>query len=117
MARLSGSQIHQPARYKWTVQKMTYKIQQEPDDGEWYFERGKALMGLNQYQEAIPDFSKLIEIYPTGGGYYELRGLCYFHVGDKVNALADLRQYKIYRNKNASIKDTIKTLDELEKEL
>lgn len=105
------------ARYKWTIQKMTYKIEQEPEDYEWYFERGKAFMGLNQYQEAISDFSKLIEKYPTFNGYYELRGLCYFHIGDKANALADLRHYKELSNQERLNESTIKILDELEKEL
>jgi tetratricopeptide (TPR) repeat protein len=105
------------ARYKWTVQKMTYKIEQEPEDGEWYFERGKALMGLNQYQEAIPDFSKVIDKFPTFGGYYEFRGLCYFHTGDKINALADLRRYKNLSSPERLNENTIKVLDELEKEL
>jgi tetratricopeptide (TPR) repeat protein len=96
---------------------MTFKIQQEPDDGEWYFERGKALMALNHYVEAIPDFSKLIELYPTWGGYYQLRGLCYFRAGDKEHALADLRQYKELEKSERLDEETIKILDELEKEI
>lgn len=103
-------------RHKWTVQKMTRKIEQEPDD-EWYFERGKAYMGLRQYQEAISDFSKVIEKFPTFGGYYEIRGLCFFHAGDKVNALADFRRYNDLTNKERLNESTIKILDKLEKEL
>lgn len=105
------------ARHKWTVQKMTRKIEQEPDDDEWYFERGKALMELRQYQEAIPDFSKIIEKYPTFGGYYEFRGLCYLHAGEKANALADFQRYNGLTNKEHLHESTIKILDKLEKEL
>ncbi|MEW5939717.1 MAG: tetratricopeptide repeat protein, partial [Chloroflexota bacterium] len=103
------------ARHKWIVQKMTFKIQHEPDEGEWYFERGKALMALGQYAEAIPDFSKLVELYPTWGGYYQLRGLCYFRTGDKEHALTDLRKSKEFERNERLDKDTIKILEELEK--
>ena len=96
---------------------MTLKIQQEPDDGEWYFERGKALMALNQYAEAISDFSKLVELYPTWGGYYQLRGLCYFRAGDKKNALADLKKYKEFEKSERLNSETITILEELEKEI
>ena len=103
-------------RHKWIVQKMTFKIQQEPDDGEWYFERGRALMALNQYTEAIPDFSKLIELLPIWAGYYQSRGLCYFYTGDKTKALADLKKYKSLEKSERLDDDTIRILDELEKE-
>lgn len=102
------------SRHKWTVQKMTFKIQQEPDDGEWYAERGKALMALGQYAEAIPDFSKLVELYPTWAGSYLLRGSCYFRAGDKEHALMDLRKYKELEASERLDKETVKILDELE---
>ncbi len=105
------------ARHKWVIQKTTLKIQQEPDDGEWYFERGKALMALNQYSEAISDFSKLVELYPTWGGYYQVRGLCSFRAGDKENALVDLKKYKELEKSERLDGETIKILEELEKEI
>jgi tetratricopeptide (TPR) repeat protein len=102
------------AHNKWIVQKMTFKIQQEPEDEEWYFERGKALMALHQYAEAIPDFSKLIEFYPSWGETYQFRGLCYYGVGDKEQAVADLRKYKELEVSKPLNPETIKLLDELE---
>jgi hypothetical protein len=52
------------ARHEWTIRKMTLKIEQEPYDGEWYFERGISLMALGRYVEAVSDFSKLVDFYP-----------------------------------------------------
>ena len=55
------------ARNEWTVRKMTASINREPDNGKWYFERGMALFELDRFAEAIPDFSKLIELIPEWG--------------------------------------------------
>jgi hypothetical protein len=110
------------ARHKWVVEKMTLKIEKEPDDGEWYFERGKAYMALNQYAEAIADFNQLIAWYPTSETAYRMRGLCYFHAGDKVTALADLRQYRLLATERGNrvpcaLSDELKTrLAELKKQ-
>lgn len=82
------------ARHEWTVRKMTAKIEKEPDDGEWYFERGSALFALGRFAEAIPDFSKLIELVPQWGDYYRLRGLCHVHANNRSEAAADLSRYR-----------------------
>jgi hypothetical protein len=104
-------------RNKWIVQKMSRKIEQEPDDGEWYFERGKALMALGKYAEAVPDFDKLVELFPTGAVYYQLRGLCYFHSEDKEHALEDLMHYKELSKTDRQDEEAIKILCKLEKEI
>ena len=100
-------------RLEWIVQKMTRKIEQEPDDGEWYFERGNALMALGRYTNAIPDFSKLIDIYAKFGDYYRFRGLCYFYLGDQTHALEDLRSYKQFWSHKFDA-EALKILEELE---
>jgi hypothetical protein len=101
------------ARHEWTVQKMTLKIEKDPYDGEWYFERGKALMALGRYPEAASDFSMLIDFY-NSDTCYRLRGLCYYHAGDRARALADLRRYKELCDVSRLEPETVKILSDLE---
>jgi hypothetical protein len=101
------------ARHEWTIRKMTLKIEQEPYDGEWYFKRGISLMALGRYVEAVLDFSKLVDFYPNYDECYRLRGICYYHAGDRARALADLRRYKELCDVNLE-PDAIKILAELE---
>ena len=102
------------AHHEWTVRKMTSRIEQEPEDGEWYLERGKALLALGRYAEAIPDFSKLIDLVPKWGNYYRLRGLCFYHTSDRARALDDLREYRRLWDPQRLESDAIKILEELE---
>jgi len=102
------------ARHEWTVRKMTASIEREPDNGEWYFERGKALFELGRFGEAIPDFSKLIELFPQWGNYHRLRGLCFYHANQLTQALDDLRRYRELSNPLRLEPEAIKILEELE---
>jgi tetratricopeptide (TPR) repeat protein len=102
------------AQHEWTVRKMTSRIEQEPEDGEWYFERGTALVALGRFAEAIPDFSKLIDLVPKWGDYYRLRGLCFYHTSSHAQALDDLREYRRLRDPQRLESDAIKILEELE---
>jgi tetratricopeptide (TPR) repeat protein len=101
------------ARHEWTVQKMTLKIEREPYDGEWYFERGTSLMALGRYAQAVIDFCKLVDFYPDYHECYRLRGICYYHANDHARALADLRRYRELCDVNLET-DAIKILAELE---
>ena len=103
--------------YNYIVQKATRKIEREPNDPdnrEWYAERGKALMGLGKFAEAIPDFTVLINIYPSYGLTYGWRGLCYSFSGDGARALDDLRQYKVLSHPKDLDADILKLLEALE---
>jgi tetratricopeptide (TPR) repeat protein len=93
---------------------MTSKIEKEPEDGEWYFERGSALFALGRFAEAIPDFSKLIELVPQWGNYYRLRGLCFYHTNKRAEAAADLRRYRELSRPERLDPAAIKLLEELE---
>ena len=92
---------------------MTLKIEQEPYDGEWYFERGTSLMALGRYAEAAIDLSRLVDFYPNYAECYRMRGICYYHAGDRARALADLRRYKELCDVNLE-PDAIKILADLE---
>ena len=116
--RADGTIEHTPdtpdARHEWTVRKMTSRIRDEPENGEWYFERGSALFALRRFAEAIPDFSKLIELIPLWGDCYRLRGLCFYHTSNRTGALADLRRYRELSSPQRLDTDAIGILEELE---
>ena len=60
-----------------------------PDDHRSFNNRGTIyLSGLNKYNEALADFSKAISLNPLGS-YYLNRSICYFHLGNMINARAD----------------------------
>jgi tetratricopeptide (TPR) repeat protein len=47
---------------------------------------------MGQFDNAIADFSKGIELFPNGGFLYFNRGLAYAQKGDTDNALANLNK-------------------------
>ena len=102
------------AHHEWTIRKMTSRINRDPDNGEWYFERGSALFGLGRFAEAIPDFSKLIGLIPQWGDYYRLRGLCFYHTNHRPEALDDLRRNRELSNPQRLEPEAIKILEQLE---
>lgn len=102
------------ARHEWTVRTMTSRIEHEPENGEWYFERGTALFALGRFGEAIPDFDKLIDLVPQWGNYYRLRGLCFYQTNLPKQALDDLRRYRELWDPKGLEPDAIKVLEELE---
>jgi tetratricopeptide (TPR) repeat protein len=61
-------------------------------EGSAYDTRGEAYLNLTQYQKAIEDFSKGIELHPKSGRAYYERGLAYAKLGK--SDLADKDQQK-----------------------
>ena len=55
-----------------------------------YLQRGVAYGGLGQFDEAIADCTKAIEITPTFADAYYHRNLFYRELGETVNAILDL---------------------------
>ena len=105
------------ARHRWIIQKMTLNIQREPQNGEWYAERSTAYMKLGLYPEAISDLDKLIELEPSWTTAYHFRGICHFYIGNKQNAWEDLKDFKNVVRAEYQDKETIRIIDELEKEI
>ena len=59
-----------------------------------YCERGVTYRYLKDYENAIKEFTKAIELYPNVAAYYELRGKCYKAIGDNARAQADFAKAK-----------------------
>ncbi len=64
------------------------------EGGKYRFEhfllRGRALMGMGKYQEAIESLSEGNKIYDSDTGLLNALGLCFFRTGDKERASAAL---------------------------
>ena len=56
---------------------------------EEYFERGISKADLQDYQGAIADFSKVIELDPNNNVTYYNRGLSKYNLQDYQGAIAD----------------------------
>jgi tetratricopeptide (TPR) repeat protein len=56
---------------------------------ERYNESGVAYARMGDYDRAIADYSKAIEVYPEHAGAYSNRGIAYERMGDYDRAIAD----------------------------
>ena len=56
-----------------------------------YTLRGRAYLNKGQYDQAIADFSKALELDPNDAEAYTLRGLIYSVLGIDRQAIKDLR--------------------------
>jgi len=61
-------------------------------DAGFYFNRGLAHEKKGQYDEAISDFTKAIEIKPNYARAYRMRGEAYFNKGQYDKAIPDLKK-------------------------
>jgi tetratricopeptide (TPR) repeat protein len=59
------------------------------EDAEVYYHRGNAHKKNGQYDMAISDFTKAIEINPGHADAYYTRGVVYYYIKDYENALDD----------------------------
>lgn len=55
--------------------------------------RGNALMYLKEYQKAIADYTKAIELHPKMAGVYQSRAIAYEAIGEMAKAAADRKKY------------------------
>ncbi len=70
----------------WTV-----TAQEVPNSERAHYNRGWVLIGLERYQDAIPEFKAAIRIKPDYGDAHDNLGLCYIRLGDNASAIAEFR--------------------------
>jgi tetratricopeptide (TPR) repeat protein len=63
--------------------------QDEPKDAKFYIDRGIAYEKKGQYDQAISDYTKALEIEPKAAGAYYYRGIAYVHKGQYGWAIDD----------------------------
>jgi tetratricopeptide (TPR) repeat protein len=65
-----------------------------PNDAQAYYNRGNCYLHKKDYDRALADFSKAIEINPNLGVAYNNRAFIYEKKGDTARAEADRKKYR-----------------------
>jgi tetratricopeptide (TPR) repeat protein len=74
-----------------TVQFLDSAIEDDPNNPELYFLRGKAYLEMGDYILAIRDFSVVNVLDPLFPEAYYFRGLANLYLGDKKLAIEDFK--------------------------
>src|SRR5712691_8501730 len=67
--------------YDQAIKLLDSVLKTNPDDTLALFGRGTAQTGKKDYDRAIVDFSRAIELQPSRGSFYEARGFAYQQKG------------------------------------
>ena len=73
------------------IQHLTERLRDEPDKPRAYFLRGNAYLDCGDFQSAIDDYGRAIELQPDPVSYNN-RGIAYRNLKDSRRAIADFRQ-------------------------
>ncbi len=79
---------------------------------DYYLVKGRALMGMEEFKEAIDNLIKGNQIYNSDTGLLNSLGICYYRTGQKERALEVLRASL---NLNSAQKDVKRLIEEIEK--
>jgi O-antigen ligase/tetratricopeptide (TPR) repeat protein len=80
--------------YKHAIECYTRIIEQDTSIMKAHEFRGLSLFYIQEYQQAIADFSFLIRHAPLKGKYYNNRGVCYIAMKNSNNACRDFEKAK-----------------------
>jgi len=58
----------------------------------YYYNRGVSAYEKGEYDEAIRDYSRAIELKPNDADYFNNRGLCYKRIGNNLQAISDFNR-------------------------
>jgi len=64
-----------------------------PEDAYIYDSWGEAYYGLEEFEKALADYDKALELDPTMSTSYKYRGFVQQALGNAEQAIADLEQY------------------------
>jgi tetratricopeptide (TPR) repeat protein len=71
-------------------QELSQAIDAAPDTGNYYYWRGDTRVRLNEYDDAIADFNRSIELMPQDRASRVGRGVAELWLGNAVSAIGDL---------------------------
>lgn len=87
-----GIADYSEGNYSEAFQLFNEALSRDPEQGIAYFYRGLIFAIINNFQEALKDFNRAIEIQPKEislDRIYDLRGNCYEDLGDRQKAIKD----------------------------
>jgi len=73
------------------IQHLTERLRDEPDDPRLYFLRGNAYLDCGDFEAAVNDYGRAIELGPDAVTFNN-RGIAYRNLKDARLAMADFRQ-------------------------
>jgi hypothetical protein len=74
------------------IKELTYAIKVHPLDPDLQFQRAKALIQIDKYDNALADLSDAIMNQPNKSDYYIARAWVYMKLGNSVLAADDIKQ-------------------------
>lgn len=83
-----GDEQFKAQQFEPALASYTKAIEESPTAGA-YYSRGATYSALNRFAEAIPDFTKTIELAPDYKGVYWSRGFSYMNLRKPKEAVAD----------------------------
>ncbi|MCP4364404.1 MAG: tetratricopeptide repeat protein [Planctomycetes bacterium] len=93
-------------------------------EADTYYNRGNAHLHKGEYEEAISNYTKALEIEPQSAEVYASRGLAYSQIGQNDKAISDFNkaleinpQYALAYNNRAVVYYTIKEYDKAWKDV
>src|SRR5438270_12353352 len=71
-------------------QDLSQAIEAAPDTGNYYYWRGDTRVRLNEYDDAVADFNRSIELMPQDRASRVGRGVAELWLGNAQSAIGDL---------------------------
>ena len=93
LQQTGAAQMSTPAGTKRAIEELDNEIELRPSKGA-YMRRGNAFGDLGQFERAIEDFDRAIQLQPDVLDVYYLRGTAKFKSGDEVGAQRDFQRAK-----------------------
>lgn len=88
-ANRKGVELYKAARFKDAVEALDEAIRLDSNEAVYYFNRGGAKCGLNDWDGAINDLNQAIEMDPDQGKYHGSRGYAFYKKGKFDKAIQD----------------------------
>ena len=76
--------------YKLALEFISLCIKDDPNYAPYFYSRGEAYQGLNDYANALIDFEKAIQLDPTNGSYYVSKGKINLKLNNIYTAINDI---------------------------
>ena len=72
------------------VQSLTQDLHADPNSVELLFKRGNAYLDLGLYEEAVIDYTGILQVEEIDSRVWNNRGICYRIIGETGQAISDL---------------------------
>ena len=78
--------------YEKALKDFKKAVELDPNEADYYFEKGLAYYYLEKYKEALKDFSKAIKLNPKEAKYFYQKGYSYYLLNKNKEAIKEFHQ-------------------------